>query len=226
MNHKQKLGYTLLGAGIMAVGITIGQWVTPNIEAQNNSVFDKITCRELEVVDAKGNKAIVLGNDEKGSIIILVDETQEAGIVLGTSKKIGNYLRISNPTGNGIVLGTSKKMGNHLRISNPTGKSGKSAIELTANKDASNSIRINDKAGNIALGMIALDDDMTINGLHIYDKTGKQSMSISCIGGGEGSHSGIGINYAGVNRIMLAASESGGNIVIHDKKEKVEWSAP
>ena len=29
MNHKQKLGYTLLGAGIMAVGITIGQFVTP-----------------------------------------------------------------------------------------------------------------------------------------------------------------------------------------------------
>ena len=31
MNNKQKLGYTLLGAGIMAVGITIGQFLTPNI---------------------------------------------------------------------------------------------------------------------------------------------------------------------------------------------------
>ena len=60
MNHKQKLGYTLLGAGIMAVGIIIGQFVTPTLEAQSNGVFDKITCRELEVVDAKGNKAIVL----------------------------------------------------------------------------------------------------------------------------------------------------------------------
>ena len=50
MNYKQKLGYILLGAGIMAIGITIGQFITPNIEAQNNGVFEKITCRELEVV--------------------------------------------------------------------------------------------------------------------------------------------------------------------------------
>ena len=54
MNHKQKLGYMALGALILAVGITIGQFVTPNIEAQNNGVFDKVVCRELEVVDKAG----------------------------------------------------------------------------------------------------------------------------------------------------------------------------
>ena len=36
MNHKQKLGYMAIGAGIMAVGIAIGQFITPEIEAQNN----------------------------------------------------------------------------------------------------------------------------------------------------------------------------------------------
>ena len=64
MNHKQKLGYMALGAGILTLGIIIGQFVTPDIEAQNNGVFDKITCRELEVVDAKGDKAIVLISEE------------------------------------------------------------------------------------------------------------------------------------------------------------------
>ncbi len=34
MNHKQKLGYMPLGAGILAVGIIIGQVVTPDIEAE------------------------------------------------------------------------------------------------------------------------------------------------------------------------------------------------
>ena len=33
MNYKQKFGYMALGAGIMAVGITIGQFITPIIEA-------------------------------------------------------------------------------------------------------------------------------------------------------------------------------------------------
>ena len=60
MNHKQKLGYTLLGAGILAVGIIIGQVITPDIEAQSNGVFDKITCRELEVMDKDGNRGIFL----------------------------------------------------------------------------------------------------------------------------------------------------------------------
>ena len=61
MNNKQKLGYVLLGAGIMAIGITIGQIITPDIEAQNNGVFDKIVCQEFEVVDKNGRRRAFLG---------------------------------------------------------------------------------------------------------------------------------------------------------------------
>ena len=60
MNQKQKLGYMVLGAGIMAIGIIIGQVVTPDIEAQSNGVFDEITCRSLKVVDEKGETGIQL----------------------------------------------------------------------------------------------------------------------------------------------------------------------
>ena len=42
MNTWQKLGYMALGAGILAIGIIIGQVITPDIEAQKNGVFDKI----------------------------------------------------------------------------------------------------------------------------------------------------------------------------------------
>ena len=69
MNHKQKLGYIGLGAVIMALGIIIGQWVTPDIEAQNNGVFDKITCREIEVIDKDGNEAIRLYTTKHGGDI-------------------------------------------------------------------------------------------------------------------------------------------------------------
>ena len=83
MNHKQKLGYTLLGAGIMAVGITIGQFITPNIEAESNGVFDKITCRELEVVDENGNKAIVLASDDNTNGLTIYDrQSGTAGVEL------------------------------------------------------------------------------------------------------------------------------------------------
>ena len=86
MNRKQKLGYTLLGAGIMAVGITIGQLITPNIEAQSNGVFDKIICRELVVVDAKGNKTIGLQSNEKVNAVVVYDSVGNKAVELGSNK--------------------------------------------------------------------------------------------------------------------------------------------
>ena len=56
MNYKQKLGYMALGAGIMALGIIIGQVITPDIEAQSNGVFDEIVCNKLTVVNEAGER--------------------------------------------------------------------------------------------------------------------------------------------------------------------------
>jgi hypothetical protein len=106
MNHKQKLGYTLLGAGIMAVGITIGQVITPDIEAQSNGVFDEITCRSLEVVDENGN----------------------TGIMLDT----GYGVRIFNKEGISAIRLTSIEGANAVIVSNP---SGRPAIQLFADED-------------------------------------------------------------------------------------------
>ena len=64
MNHKQKLGYTLFGAGIMALGITIGQVITPQLEAQSNGVFDEIVCTKLTVVNKEGKQVVILGSRE------------------------------------------------------------------------------------------------------------------------------------------------------------------
>ena len=71
MNHRQKLGYMVLGAAILAVGITIGQFITPQLEAQQNGYFHKITCRELEVVGKDGKEAIVLTSTGEISSVLL-----------------------------------------------------------------------------------------------------------------------------------------------------------
>ena len=78
MNHRQKLGYMALGALILAIGITIGQCITPNIEAQQNGVFDEITCRQLTVVDENGKMAIGLGSLGTGNSITIWDPNEEA----------------------------------------------------------------------------------------------------------------------------------------------------
>ena len=108
MNHKQKLGYMALGAGILALGIIIGQFVTPDIKAQStdlpmdfddielppsNRRFNKITCREIEVVDKDGNKAIVLftGGVFKGRGIKIYDRKGNPAVVL-SSDDLSNKL--------------------------------------------------------------------------------------------------------------------------------------
>ena len=75
MNTWQKLGYMALGAGILAIGIIIGQWGTPDIEAQNKGVFDEIQCKNLIIVDDAGKRAIELG--QNGNDVLIYDRADK-----------------------------------------------------------------------------------------------------------------------------------------------------
>ena len=85
MNRLQKFLYTLWGAVIMAIGITIGAIVCSPLVAQENGFFDKVVCHELEVVDKDGKKAIVLqsnrGDDSANRVIIYDPENKRANVV-------------------------------------------------------------------------------------------------------------------------------------------------
>ena len=91
MNYKQKCGYIILGAAIMAMGIAIGQLATPDIEAQSNVSFDKITCREIEVVNKDGNKAIVLHYNRFGHNELIIYHPQGREGIKLQSGGWGNY---------------------------------------------------------------------------------------------------------------------------------------
>ena len=123
MNHKQKLGYTLLGAGIMAVGITIGQFVIPNIEAQNNGVFDKIVCREIEVVDQDGNQAISLGSNERGNGVIVYDNQGNQAVTLHSRVVGGNAVIVIDKQGKAAAaLSSNQKENLVIAVDKRTGK--------------------------------------------------------------------------------------------------------
>ena len=109
MNTLQKLGYMALGVGLLAVGIIIGQWGTPDIEAQSNGVFDEITCRGLSVVDENGSGVAVydkqgkvmvgLNNLEQGNAVVVFDKQGRNAVGLGADKT-GNGIGIYGATGN------------------------------------------------------------------------------------------------------------------------------
>ena len=87
MNHKQKLGYTVLGAVIMLVGIGVGAIVTPPLVAQGRDrVFDTIMCNALVVVDEAGTHRIVMGT-EGGAGIEIYNARQEIKVTLADAEE-------------------------------------------------------------------------------------------------------------------------------------------
>lgn len=115
MNHKQKLGYMALGAGVLALGIIIGQWVTPNIEAQHNGVFDKITCRKLWVVDDNGKAAIVLSSDKERNAVDVYDEQGNPAVSLGSTSEAHSLLVFDEQGDQAVSLG-SASTGNSVLV--------------------------------------------------------------------------------------------------------------
>ena len=155
MNNRQKLGYMALGAGILALGITIGQWTTPDIEAQNNGVFDEITYRRLKVVDKSGKDAIILNAPEDANAIITYDKAGEPAILLAAldgensifvNRKMGTKDRSGVFIGDGLKL-IAAEGGNLILLK---GKAGEESINVLAAEKEGTSIIIVDRTGNPA----------------------------------------------------------------------------
>ena len=138
MNYKQKLGYMALGAGILALGIIIGQWGTPDIEAQSDGEFDKIICRELQVVDQDGKKTIVLQSNEDDNQVIVYEPQNKRANVVGVelvSSDFINEIKIRDKTHNisGIWLFSWEMFGGENRVKvYQSNKTAGKRVELTA----------------------------------------------------------------------------------------------
>ena len=191
MNHKQKLGYMVLGAVIMLVGLGLGAIVSPPLIAQKYNLFDEIRCSKITVADKYDKPAIVLSSDEAtGNGIVLFNQAGKQAAILHASED-GNSLGIYNPAGkHAVSLGSSEtgsdiallneeeQMAISLLVDKELGRlvavlneEGVEAIRLgSLNKIGSNNIALFDKAGEKAIGF---DSNILGNSVKIFDKAGK-----------------------------------------------------
>ncbi len=123
MNSKQKLGYTLLGAGIMAVGITIGHFAIPSINANSNGVFDTVICNALTVTDKTGNMRIVLDAGDVRDMASIGIMDKNGGIAAGlVGGERGTMLLLNFLSGErGIGLAAIDEVGSHIEVSDQKG---------------------------------------------------------------------------------------------------------
>lgn len=175
MNHKQRLGYMALGAGLLALGIIIGQFVTPDIKAQStdlrmdfddlelpppNKRFNKITCREIEVVDKDGNKSIGLftGGVFKGRGIKIYDRKGNPTVVLSSDDMSNKLYLIDSQSKLGVALDaglSGKAVGNHvaninsITVHSPLNKGNVTLLATDNPKMNEPVVSIHDKHGSL-----------------------------------------------------------------------------
>ncbi len=167
MNYKQKLGYMFLGAVILALGIIVGQVITPDIEAQNNGVFDSITCRSLTVLDKFGRDAIMLNTTNNNNSLTVWGKTGGAiGLVAHETEGYAVVIYGKDPQKQPSVrLYHHVDKGSGIFIQN---KHGKNAIVLRSN-DNGNDILLYDLYENLRAALIS---SKKVDGIAVWDKAG------------------------------------------------------
>ncbi len=173
MNYKQKLGYMLLGAGIMAIGITIGQFVTPDIEAQQNGFFDEITCRGLTVVDQNGKTAIRLNTFLGANGVSILNKKGKLAIALSSSEAY-NTVNIYDKNEKGAIVLSALEKSNEINIYD---KNRAEAIalfmpRLIVGDNSFNEVNIFNETRE---GAIALRTGEGVNNIAVKDPEGKES---------------------------------------------------
>ena len=107
-----------LGAVIMLIGLAVGTIVSPPLIAQRNGVFDKITCREIEVIDKDGNEAISLSTTGHGGIVLV--RGKDGGLASMLTKERSGIVWVSRKDGGEVEIDTDE-YGGSVSVTNNQG---------------------------------------------------------------------------------------------------------
>ena len=236
MKNLQKLGYMALGAVLLAVGIIIGQWGAPGIEAQSNGVFNKIVCREIQVVDRNGRQAILISAGNESALITILDpQSSMPAIMLGSLLEM-NQVRVADKIlgGMGVALQSHKSGSNGVSIYN---RGSEANAVLLASTPESNYVSVSDKLGKETVTLksagfvgnsvtvfdnqqrysIQLSGGAGINSLTVFNEIGLPGINLLS---GKGANAGVILNQQGEVAIGLASNDKKNRVFVIDKTGK------
>ena len=154
MNLKQKLVYMLIGslftlAGYFLASLTNNQ--PPNAHAQDNTtkVFDKIVCKELEVVNKDGKSIVSLGEDAGGSGSMSLYNKEGKELVGIGIESDGGFMDLSNKDRRTRVLVMAGWHGAHMYLHKGNAIP---AVSISAFQNHSNMLFYNEKKQLVAIG--------------------------------------------------------------------------
>ena len=188
MNHKQKIGYTILGAFIMLIGMSIDNLTSSPVTAQNNETFGEIQCTGLTVINKEGKTLIDLKNDGLGGEVNLYNLSGQEmmklkvnhaqSVVRLYSKSFDSEIYDESETPKlGIHLDAGP-LSNFLAVGNTTRRGG---IRLH-NSEAFSELQVYHRNGQGGTVLFSSED---IHSVSVYDQRGKRAgMSVNEYGNG------------------------------------------
>ena len=219
MNLKQKLTYMLIGSLFTLAGYFLASCATsvntptPNAHAQDNTtkVFEKIVCKELEVVNNTGKVIATIGTDEEenGSLVLSNKNGKTIAHIRGSSDIRDVPISITDKRDNDGKNENKVGFGGIMSLYN---KDGEKVVNIGSNIWGDGSMSIsNDKGNEIATIMTADDDDGFIS---VKNRDGKiqAGMTSNFMGGVIGV-----MNNKGERVVSIESSEDGGVIGANNK---------
>ena len=219
MNLKQKLNYMLIGSLFTLAGYFLASCATsvntptPNVHAQDNTtkVFEKIVCKELEVVNNTGKVITTIGTDEEenGSLVLSNKDGKTIAHIRGSSDIMDVPIITTDKKDNDEKNENKVGFGGIMSLYN---KDGEKVVNIGSNIFGDGSMSIsNDKGNEIATIMTADNDDGFIC---VKNRDGEiqAGMTSSFMGGVIGV-----MNNKGERVVSIESSEDGGVIGASNK---------
>ena len=166
MNHKQKIGYTILGAGIMLIGMLIDNLTSSPVTAQNDG---EITCQKLTFVDETGKPLFTFSAKKKNTNSL---DSLLSGIT--------ETLFIRDKDGKSAIELSTGTEGGRVDVH---GKDGEPAISLIPYDFGGNVLVRNNNNGKVS---VAMTTDASGGRVDVFNKQGKNRavMSVNEYGNG------------------------------------------
>ena len=202
----------VLGAVIMLIGLAVGCAVSPSLIAQRNSVFDKITCREIEVVDKDGLVGVRLGSDGLGNRVYIYNKQGKTAMVLGSGGTfLGNSIDIYNKQEElAVVLGSEDSL-NRVYVFN---KQGTGVVGRLYNTEYGGSV---DVFNNQRKGSVLVTTDEHGGAVAVFNNQKKLGASVSVAE--HGGRFDV-YNNQGKNHAAMGVNEYGGHFDVYNNQGK------
>lgn len=155
MNMKQKLIYMLIGCLFTLAGYTLSNLANTPTQAQDEkvTVFDKIVCKDLEIVNDEGKTVVRIGYSrgaKSGDMAIYHTDGRRL-IGIGSFGGKSGIMDIYNAAGKELVsIGSLSGEGGSMAINNAEGKQ---VVDIGASIGGSGNMDIYNAAGKALVGI-------------------------------------------------------------------------